>query len=55
MNTIINVMKSLVEFNGFSVTRFDIQGYVNGKYVGYLYTKESEVITIREDGSFEIK
>lgn len=59
MHTVIKVMESLVEMNGWKVERFDIQHYkysggIEG-YVGYLDVEGKKTILIRGDGSFEYK
>lgn len=58
MKTIIEIMKSLVEMNNWTVTRFDLQSYNYGNgiegYAGYLDVVEIEKrIIIRHNGSFE--
>lgn len=58
METIINVMESLVKMNGWTVVRFDIQRYEMGYdisgYNGFLDVKEeARTIRIRHNGTFE--
>ena len=59
MTTVINVALSLANMNGWVVDRLDVQKHteksINAEwYVAYMYCG-SEVILIRDDGTFELK